>query len=69
MFQAGYVGTSEGTGLSNWMLNHNKRYARKERKLLTPIDSLGVVVLEEFEKLGDAAKEALLHPFESGQKR
>jgi len=28
---------------------------------------IGVVVFEEFEKLGDAAKEALLHPFESGE--
>jgi len=35
------------------MLNHN--------------GSIGVVILEEFEKLGDAAKEALLHPLESGE--
>ena len=28
---------------------------------------VGVVVFEEFEKLGDPVKEALLHPFESGK--
>jgi len=49
----GYVGTTEGTGLSNFMEAHNNKF--------------GVVVLEEFEKLGNGAKEALLHPFESGE--
>jgi len=51
--ETGYVGATEGTGLSNFMEAHHNKF--------------GVVVLEEFEKLGDSAKEALLHPFESGE--
>jgi hypothetical protein len=51
--EAGYVGSTDGTGISNFMERHHRKF--------------GVVVFEEFEKLGSAAKEALLHPFASGE--
>jgi len=49
----GYIGSDKGTELANFIESHNGKF--------------GVVVLEEFEKAGSDAREALLHPFESGE--
>jgi len=49
----GYIGSDKGTELTNFIESHHGRF--------------GVVVLEEFEKAGSDAREALLHPFESGE--
>jgi hypothetical protein len=49
----GYVGSGQGTDLSNFIKTHHGRF--------------GVVILEEFEKLGNSAREALLHPLSSGE--
>eukprot|EP01125_Pyxidicula_operculata_P018622 TRINITY_DN6629_c0_g1_i1.p1 TRINITY_DN6629_c0_g1~~TRINITY_DN6629_c0_g1_i1.p1 ORF type:complete len:675 (-),score=110.99 TRINITY_DN6629_c0_g1_i1:21-2045(-) len=49
----GYVGTGNATTVTDFMSKHDGKF--------------GVVVFEEFEKVGDSAREALLHPFESGE--
>eukprot|EP01124_Arcella_intermedia_P024268 TRINITY_DN4042_c0_g2_i1.p1 TRINITY_DN4042_c0_g2~~TRINITY_DN4042_c0_g2_i1.p1 ORF type:complete len:660 (+),score=171.38 TRINITY_DN4042_c0_g2_i1:216-1982(+) len=51
--EAGYVGSGQSTDISAFIKKHDGRF--------------GVCVLEEFEKLGQDAREALLHPFESGE--
>jgi len=51
---AGYVGSHQKNEIAEFMQRHDNKF--------------GVCILEEFEKIpGKDAKEALLHPFESGE--